>query len=82
MVFTMSMSVQQAGRKGGLITKDRHGLSFLKDIGKKGGMTTSIRYKDKYSSWGKLGGRPRKKTLVSMEEKPEQQKGGRGASLL
>lgn len=71
-LITMSMSVQQAGRKDGLATKDRHGLSFLREIGKKGGQITSIRYQDKYSIWGKMGGRPRKISLASMEEKLEQ----------
>jgi general stress protein YciG len=67
----MSMSVKQAGRKGGLATKCKHGLAFLKDIGQKGGQTTSVRYKDKHSYWGKMGGRPRKEKLDCMEETPE-----------
>ena len=82
--LTMSMSVREAGKKGGLSTKNRHGLSFLRQIGQKGGCTTAECHKDMLSYWGKMGGRPRKTTLTQMEEMPEEkskQKGGRGASF-
>lgn len=80
----MSLSVQEAGKKGGLATRDKYGRVFLRNIGQRGGYVTSERYKDRLSYWGKKGGRPRKATLADMEETPDgksKQKGGRGASF-
>lgn len=83
--LTMSVSVQEAGRKGGISTRNKHGLAFLRQIGQRGGCTTAERYKDKLSYWGKMGGRPQKTNLADMEEIPEakfKRKGGQwGASF-
>ena len=80
----MSMSVQEAGKKGGISTRNKYGHIFLKNIGQRGGKVTSERHRDKLSYWGKKGGRPRKSNLANMEETPDgksKQKGGRGASF-
>jgi uncharacterized protein len=55
------MTRSDAGRKGGLMTKQRYGPSFFKEIGKKGGkkggLTTKERYgPDFYRTIGKKGG--------------------------
>ena len=55
------MSRAEAGRKGGLTTKSRHGEEFFGKIGriggKKGGDTTKRRYGvEFYQQIGRLGG--------------------------
>lgn len=68
----MSISIEQAGRKGGISTRNKHGLSFLTQIGAIGGRVTVERHKDKLSHWGRLGGRPRKIPFNEMEEVRQQ----------
>jgi general stress protein YciG len=36
-----SMTVREAGRKGGEVTSERHGKGFYEEIGKKGGQKVS-----------------------------------------
>jgi uncharacterized protein len=55
------MSRADAGKKGGLTTKQRYGADFYRSIGrkggKKGGLTTKQRYgADFYRSIGRKGG--------------------------
>lgn len=55
------MTRADAGRKGGLTTKQRHGKDFFQEIGrkggKKGGLTTKERYgADFYRTIGRKGG--------------------------
>ena len=57
------ISVQEAGRRGGIATRDRRGVEFLREIAKKGGETTKRRYGHLFSQFGKRGGRPRRPTL-------------------
>ena len=59
----MGMSVEEAGRKGGLTTLSLRGHDFFSLIGKKGQKTLRLKYPDMASKWGKLGGRPKKPTL-------------------
>jgi len=59
----MSMSVTEAGRRGGLIVLSRRGRSFYSEIGKKGQAVMRQRYPEMAAKWGRLGGRPRKLTL-------------------
>lgn len=61
----MSIDVKEAGRKGGNCTKNRYGLTFYSQIGSKGGKVTAERYRDKYTNWGKMGGRPKLPDLNS-----------------
>jgi len=59
----MSISVAEAGRKGGLTVLDRRGRAFYSEIGKKGQQAMRQKYPNMASEWGKLGGRPKKLTL-------------------
>ena len=59
----MTVSVQSAGRRGGLKVLERHGRVFFVDIGKKGQRAMREKYPGKASEWGKRGGRPRKLPL-------------------
>ena len=61
MAHTMKMSRAEAGRKGGLTTKRRHGNEFFGEIGrlggKKGGQTTKARHGvEFYQRIGRQGG--------------------------
>ena len=56
----MAISVDQAGRLGGLECLRKWGRGFYVAIGSKGQMAMRQRYPDMARQWGKLGGRPRK----------------------
>ena len=52
-----SMSVSEAGRKGGQTVRDKYGHSFYEEIGRKGGETVKAERGVKfYQEIGKLGG--------------------------
>jgi len=57
------ITVAEAGRRGGIMTRDRHGVEFLRKIAQKGGRVTATRYHDLLSEFGKRGGRPRRPAL-------------------
>lgn len=57
------ISVQEAGRRGGNVTRSRYGLGFYKKIGVRGGKRTAEFYAHMLSEFGKKGGRPRRPTL-------------------
>lgn len=60
-----SMTVGEAGRKGGRATKARHGPEFYRSIGHQGGMATKKRHGPKfYVRIGRKGGQ-RVKELVA-----------------
>jgi general stress protein YciG len=59
------MTVKQAGRRGGNITRDRYGRDFYQKIGAEGGRRTAELYADLLKEFGKRGGRPRRPTLDS-----------------
>jgi len=67
----MSISVSEAGRKGGLAVLRRRGRSFYSEIGKKGQLVMRRKYPGMAKEWGRRGGRPRKLTLCQImgEEK-------------
>ena len=58
-----SMSVREAGRRGGEATKSRMGLEYFKKIGSTGGKTTAFLYRQLLGEFGKRGGRPKRPTL-------------------
>lgn len=58
-----TMTVREAGRKGGLACRRNHGRGFYVEIGKRGQQVMRARYPDKAREWGRLGGRPRKLAL-------------------
>ena len=59
----MSMTVLQAGRKGGRATLRKRGREFFSQIGRKGQIAMRKKYPGMSSAWGKMGGRPKKPTL-------------------
>lgn len=59
----MGISVEEAGKKGGLTTLNLKGSVFFSTIGRKGQKALRYKYPGMASKWGKLGGRPKKSTL-------------------
>lgn len=59
----MSITVNEAGHRGGLSVFRARGCQFFADIGRKGQRVMRARYPNMASQWGKLGGRPRKPKL-------------------
>ena len=56
----MSMTVSEAGRKGGLALFNKCGKQHFIQIGKKGHESMNNSHPGMASEWGKKGGRPRK----------------------
>ena len=52
----MGLSVQEAGRRGGLAILNERGRDHFVAIGKKGHQTLQERYPGMASDWGKKGG--------------------------
>lgn len=52
------LTVVEAGKRGGTITRQRKGTKFFRDIGRKGGEVTKRRWGTFFKEWGKKGGRP------------------------
>ena len=57
------LTVAEAGRRGGIATRDRRGVEFLREIARRGGEVTKKRYGQLFSEFGKRGGRPRRPSL-------------------
>jgi len=57
------MTVEEAGRIGGLTVMKNKGRNFYVQIGRKGQSKMRKLYPGMASAWGKKGGRPRKKSL-------------------
>lgn len=62
----MSISLREAGRKGGLTVLRKRGRAFFVEIGQKGQLAMQAKYPGMASQWGKLGGRPKKPCLKEM----------------
>jgi len=62
----MSISVSEAGRRGGQTVLRNRGREFYARIGAKGQQKMRARYPNMASEWGKLGGRPRKPNLSKL----------------
>ena len=62
----MTVSVAEAGRKGGLAVLSNKGHAFYSQIGRKGQQAMRAKYPNMASEWGRRGGRPRKLDLNSM----------------
>lgn len=59
-----SISVKEAGHRGGTATRDRHvGTDFYQRIGAKGGRATAELYASLLRKFGKRGGRPKRPAL-------------------
>lgn len=66
-----SMTVREAGRKGGRATKARHGPEFYKDIGRIGGNVTKERHGPQfYEKIGRKGGK-RVRQLVEQAKRAQ-----------
>ena len=64
----MSMSVNEAGRQGGLVVLNKYGKEFFAEIGRKGQKSLRKRYPNMASEWGRRGGRPKKLPLYDVGE--------------
>jgi len=62
----MSITVAEAGKRGGLSVLRKHGREFYAQIGRKGQKSMRRRYPNMAREWGKLGGRPKKQSLDDM----------------
>lgn len=62
-ILTMGISVNEAGRRGGLAVFRHRGRRFFAEIGRKGQRAMRARYPNMAQKWGKLGGRPKKPKL-------------------
>ena len=59
----MSITVNEAGHRGGLTVLRDRGREFFVEIGRKGQRTMRAQYPNRAQEWGKLGGRPKKPRL-------------------
>ena len=57
------LTVQEAGRLGGLILLRNRGRAHFAEIGKRGQLAMRRRHPGMAAEWGKKGGRPRKLSL-------------------
>lgn len=63
-----TLTVSEAGARGGTATVVKHGIEHLRRIGEMGGQRTVRLYgPEQMRRWGRLGGRPVKRRLVKME---------------
>ena len=58
-----SMTVAEAGKRGGEVTLRKRGTGFFSQIGRKGGRRTATLYGHLLGEWGSRGGRPRRPSL-------------------
>lgn len=59
----MGITVNEAGRRGGLSLLAKKGKEFYVEIGRRGQSVMRARYPNMAKEWGKKGGRPRKSNL-------------------
>lgn len=59
----MTMTVDEAGKQGGLAALKNQGHDFFAEIGRRGQRVMHRKYPNMARKWGKLGGRPRKLNL-------------------
>ncbi len=64
----MSITVAEAGRRGGLSVLRKRGREFYAQIGRKGQKTMRGKYPNMASIWGRQGGRPKKNSLDDLGE--------------
>ena len=62
----MSITVAEAGRKGGLTVLRKLGREFYIGIGRKGQKSMRRKYPNMAQEWGRLGGRPKKNSPDDM----------------
>lgn len=59
----MAITVNEAGRRGGLTVLTKYGRDYYMQLGRKGQLAMRRKYPCMASRWGKLGGRPKKPKL-------------------
>ena len=59
----MSISVAEAGRRGGLSLLRQRGREYYSQIGQKGQKATREKFPNMAREWGRRGGRPKKTNL-------------------
>ncbi len=57
------MTVNEAGRRGGLSVLRRYGRTHFVRLGRSGQSAMRAQYPNKARDWGKMGGRPKKANL-------------------
>jgi hypothetical protein len=62
----MSLTVAEAGKLGGLKLLEIRGRNHFVVIGRKGQEAMRQKYPCMATEWGKLGGRPKKLTLIEI----------------
>lgn len=76
-----SISVQEAGRRGGLAVLSTYGRQHFSKIGRLGQKALRDLYPGMAKVWGKQGGRPRKPNLDDMGDQVKNKKrGGSGSA--
>ena len=60
----MSLTVAEAGRRGGLKVLQTRGRDHFVTIGRKGQEAMRRKHPNMAAEWGRRGGRPRKPTLA------------------
>lgn len=71
-----TVSVAEAGRRGGRKTLEKYGREHFSAIGKKGGERTRQLYGDLLKEFGKRGGRPQRPDLGEVSGEGVPRKGG------
>jgi len=59
----MGITVNEAGRRGGLGVLTKYGRDYYMRLGRKGQLAMRRKYPSMAGRWGKLGGRPKKPRL-------------------
>lgn len=72
-----SITVAEAGRRGGQSTLEHRGIEFFREIGAKGGRKTAELYRELLNEFGKRGGRPRRPALNMGEGDHNREEAGR-----
>jgi len=83
--MNMSITVAEAGRRGGLAVLRNRGRTFYSEIGKKGQAAMRRKHPGMATEWGRRGGRPRKLTLAQIvgdERQVRTTKGGCGPACV
>ena len=62
----MTITVAEAGRRGGLTVLRKLGREFYVGIGQKGQKSMRRKYPNMAQEWGRLGGRPKKNSPDDM----------------
>jgi len=68
------ITAAEAGRKGGQTTLAKYGHSWYAHLGSLGSRQQRCLYPNKARDWGRMGGRPKVRSLNEIEGEPSQSK--------